>query len=410
MNGKMVSSLLVALAYSFSSAFAETESTCAAELKLLQACAREEQGSLIISPFSLFELVRVILPGASGNTEKELQKVLPRTQEDDSSWIFLSRDYSSAARCHMANRVFADQSVSLLPAYVKAVGRDQVQMLPLQNDPVASVKKINEWVGSQTKNRIPSLLSADMLTPGSGLILVNALYLQGLWLQPFDPGNTREESFIREQGPPCQVNMMRGCIWGGRMYDEGGVQAASLFLAAPKNRKLSSLALIAVLPPKGEKLRTFIQGLSPEKWGVLLNHLAPDLSWDELRNQSGTGKMTDQRQMFNLGLPKCFINNPLFSMKKALGELGVKDAFQVGKADFSRMASSPLYVADFYQKSCVILNENGLSAVGSSVADMPFCDSDSQPQQASLIFNRPFLWLIYSPADQSIIFMGTYEG
>ena len=97
------------------------------ELRLLRACMEKSGGSVTVSPpFSLYELLRYMLPGAAEETEKQMAAILPGDGKIRRDWTFLSDDFSRSLRCYSASRIFADRSVELKDAYEKAVGPDAV--------------------------------------------------------------------------------------------------------------------------------------------------------------------------------------------------------------------------------------------------------------------------------------------
>lgn len=82
--------------------------------------------------------------------------------------------------------------------------------------------------------------------------------------------------------------------------------------------------------------------------------------------------------------------------------------------DFSRLGScvsEPLKIHDVYRECAVRVREEGLDASASTAGEMnPFSGPPPRGKGPEIEFNRPFLWLIYSPEDRAVLFMGTYEG
>src|SRR5438270_697476 len=55
--------------------------------------------------------------------------------------------------------------------------------------------RINRWVAENTKDKIPELFAAGVLTRDALLVLTNAVYFKGKWADPFDKKATRVEPF-----------------------------------------------------------------------------------------------------------------------------------------------------------------------------------------------------------------------
>ncbi|MCC8148316.1 MAG: serpin family protein [Akkermansia sp.] len=386
------------------------------ELRLLRACVEKSSGSVMVSPFSLYEVLRYMLPGAAGETERQMRAVLPGDGGIRKDWIFLSDDFSRSLRCYSANRIFADRSVKLKEAYQRTVGPEYVSPAPFRENMPEAVRLVNSWAARNTKNRIRQLLDPQVMSDRTVLVLVNAMYMRAFWESKFEGKDTVGRVFVREDGTSCKVPMMKqqvfmeGSSWprqGGMYGEKNGVRGASLFLAGGKGAPV----LMAVLPPEGKKLKQFIAGMTAEEWNGLLSSLSVRAAAEE-KGQRGR-KPLEQYSRYHLRLPRFSISPPTLSLKEALETLGMKDAF-TGRADFSRMgscSSEPLKIHDVYQKCAIRVCEDGLEAAASSAGDMdPFAGPLPLGKGPEIEFNRPFLWLIYSPEDRAVLFMGTYAG
>lgn len=74
-------------------------------------------------------------------------------------------------------------------------------------------------------------------------------------------------------------------------------------------------------------------------------------------------------------------------------------------------AGQPLKIHDVYQKYAIRVREEGLEASVLSAGAMdPFAGPPPRGKGPEIEFNRPFLWLVYSPEDRAVLFIGTYEG
>lgn len=383
------------------------------ELRLLQACVEKSGGNVMISPFSLYEVLRYMLPGAAGETKKQIEAVLPGDGAIGKEWSFLSEEFSRSLRCYSASRIFADRSVELKEDYKKAAGGNRVALVPFRANMAEAVRRVNAWVAQNTENRIGNLLNLQEMSDRTALVLVNALYMRAFWESRFEE-KTEAGVFFREDGTSCRVPMMRqqvfteGTSWPrqGGMYDEkDGVRAASLFFSGGKGAPV----FMAVLPPKGKKLKQFIAGMTGEEWNGILSALSVRDSAGETP-QPGRKPM-EQYSRYHLRLPRFSQASPTLSLKEALEALGMKDAF-TARADFSRMgncAAEPLKIHDVYQKCAIRVREDGLEAVVSTAGDMePFAGAPPFGKGPEIKFNRPFLWLVYSPEDRAVLFAGTY--
>jgi serpin B len=109
------------------------------------------------------------------------------------------------------------------------------------------------------------------------------------------------------------------------------------------------------------------------------------------------------------------INIPKFKFdyeldfKADLQALGISSAFNQVNADFSRMASEPLYVSDAVHKASLNFSEDGIkaAAVTAFVMKVGAMESEEEPQPVIIDIDHPFLFLIRDANNGTIWFVGT---
>ncbi|XP_036725053.1 serpin B9 isoform X6 [Balaenoptera musculus] len=93
-----------------------------------------------------------------------------------------------------------------------------------------------------------------------------------------------------------------------------------------------------------------------------------------------------------------------YDLGSVLQGLGVVDAFQQGRADFSAMsADSDLCLSRFAHKSLVEVNEEGTEAAAALAVTVVECCLESGPRFCA---DRPFLFFIRHNKASSILFCG----
>ncbi|XP_049738452.1 serpin B9 isoform X2 [Elephas maximus indicus] len=94
-------------------------------------------------------------------------------------------------------------------------------------------------------------------------------------------------------------------------------------------------------------------------------------------------------------------------MESVLQNLGVVDAFQQDKADFSAMsAGTDLFLSKFVHKSFLEVNEEGTEAAAASAAVIVECCLEAGPRFCA---DHPFLFFIRHNAANSILFCGRFS-
>ncbi|MCK4356280.1 hypothetical protein KAW44_04285 [Candidatus Bipolaricaulota bacterium] len=90
-----------------------------------------------------------------------------------------------------------------------------------------------------------------------------------------------------------------------------------------------------------------------------------------------------------------------FELSSALKDLGMTDAFILGRANFRGMAlTRELFLGDLYHQTVVSVDENGTFAVAATAADMV------APDVPTVRLNRPFIFLIRDIETGTILFIG----
>lgn len=72
-----------------------------------------------------------------------------------------------------------------------------------------TVKTINHWVEEQTNDKIHDLILPSFITANTQLILVNALYFSGKWINPFKKYATGKDKFFKTNKDTSEVDMMQ---------------------------------------------------------------------------------------------------------------------------------------------------------------------------------------------------------
>ena len=112
-------------------------------------------------------------------------------------------------------------------------------------------------------------------------------------------------------------------------------------------------------------------------------------------------------------IPKFSLDYEL-NLEGDLKELGITDAFKIGKADFSNMSSKDktLHVGGAIHKTNIDFAEKGITAAAATVVYMEGKGAIfvEKPTPIYVDINRPFMYLIKDKKTDEIWFVGTlYE-
>ncbi|CAB1444171.1 unnamed protein product [Pleuronectes platessa] len=251
----------------------------------------------------------------------------------------------------------------------------------------ASRKEINTWVEQQTENKIKDLLKPGIVSAGTRLVLVNAIYLKANWKNLFNKANTKEMPFKVSQTECKPVQMM--------------IQIEKL----PYNYIPEYGLQILELPFVEEELSMFI--LLPEQstdGSDPLLKLEMELTL-EMLNEWTDRKNMDVQSDIHVHLPKFKLEED-YDLKEPLSELGMTDVFCPSKADLSGMnGEAGLFLSTVIHKAFMEVNEEGTEADGATAAiRFGRCMLGVKPFTA----DHPFLFFIRHNQTGAIFFLGRF--
>ena len=357
--------------------------------KLLKQLSTEQPGaSIFVSPYSAATALQMAANGVAGRTKTEMQQVLGTTNLTSTELNEMSKaasDLLNAPDTNViltaANALWYRQGEALKPAFVAANQKyfsSTVKALDFGNASAAEAE-INQWANDQTHGRINGIADG-MITPYTDLILANAIYFKGKWLDPFDKELTKERLFHPASGAAKNLPMMQ--MSKKFTYRKGsGYQAVRLpYLDG-------NLAMYVFLPDPGSSPANLLQIMNGENWWKIT---VPGFS---------------ERQGL-LVLPKFKLENTL-ELNQPLEVLGMKMAFNQGKADFSGMFSDPHFISEVRQKAFVEVGEEGTEAAAVTAIAVATWAIQMEPSKPfEMIVDRPFLFAIADARSGMILFMG----
>jgi serine protease inhibitor len=359
---------------------------------LRELVAASDSPNVFLSPLSASMALGMTMNGADGETWSQMRDALGFGGMDEAAINTAYRDLiglllglDSRVRFGIANGIWADRSVSLLPAFVERVRTyfDAEARAVDFHDP-ATMDAINRWVSNATNGRIDPMLRAIPHTVV--MYLINAIYFKGDWRHQFRQSRTAPAPFILADGSTRAVDMMAGEV-GYRVLLGGGPGGASA-VELPYAR--DAFAAVALLPPPDQSIRDFVAGLDPVAWTDLV------MALDERARDEDTS-----RQGILVRLPRFQVEWE-DSLIGPLRALGMTDAFDRNRADFGRMTGARgLYITEAFQKTFLRVDEEGTEAAAATAIGMGIVSAPP-----SITFDRPFLFAIRERFSGTILFIG----
>jgi len=339
--------------------------------------------NLFFSPYSISSALAITCEGARGTTADEIRSVLHLPTNETlrrEGFADLNAALNSGSANYTlrtANALWAEETYSLLPEYIGAAARwygANVTNLDFISDPGGSRETINRWVEGETEEKIRDLLPPGSIDPLTRLVITNAIYFKGTWVEQFDANETTKEEFRVGPDETATVAMMHG----NAVYPYAETEALQVLEMPYAHGNETELAMLVLLP-KDDTLTAAEEALDAERLAGLRESLVS--------------------QNVRVFFPK-FTLDAEYSLPPALAAMGMPTAF-TDDADLSGMdGTKDLFVTGVFHKAFIDVNEEGTEAaaatgvvVGGGVA--PIFRAD-----------HPFVFLITEKDSGTILFMG----
>lgn len=376
-------------------------------LECYQEIARTQRGNLLFSPSSVAQTFAMLYAGASRDTEREISEAfhfsLPRERHHSAFERLWRHSIQDEILLRMANRIWGQRGLQFLPEFLHMTERcygARLAELDFAKQGEKARVEINDWIAEKTRNQICDFLLPGILQRDTRLILTNAVYFLGRWLNEFAPAATRPAPFWTTPAESRSVPMMRqredfsACETPDAQslemrydlpyecYSEVGQPAED----DATRQSCSEFSMCVVLPR--------------EKGG--LSRIESQLSLSALRRW-----LDFDLCPVDLQLPR-FRFDTDFELVPTLQKLGVHSAFSED-ADFSRMTQdrSEAFVSAVMHRAIIRVDEVGTEAAAVTVAAMRAgrANIDERPP-VEFHADHPFLFLIRDRHTGLIHFLG----
>jgi serpin B len=342
--------------------------------------------NLICSPYSVSAALALVQSGARGSTDQQIAQVLhfPALPELQIALAGIRASLAEAGQgtnleLSTATGLWAQQDYGFRSEFLQRA-RDtftaEVQLVDFGSRYDATCGQINSWTRHQTRNQIEDALLPGTLSTDTRLVFVNTLYFKGQWASRFQRKYTKTRPFEVSPAHPVSVPMMRQSEVT-RYAESDTAQIVELPYVG------FHLSMIVLLPrlPDG------------------LPALEEQLTWKQLTNWVAAAEV----RTVDLDLPRFKISSRL-PLIQPLSELGLTDAFDPAKADFTGMSTrQPLWINFLQQCAVVEVNEEGTVAAAATSGGLA---CSSQPRPATFHADHPFLFLIRDNQTGAILFLG----
>lgn len=368
----------------------------------LYARLRTGEGNVFFSPFSISAALAMTYAGARAETASQMAHTLHldlppdqlhpafselKTNLDATPGMWSGIFYrlfqqKGQVRLAVANSLWPQIGFDFRQDYLALCEENYgaaVVPVDFAGDTEGARTKINDWVSDRTNKKIPELIKSGMLDRLSRLVLVNAIYFNGDWQSKFNAAGTKDQSFHISSGTSVTARLMQ------QTAEFGYAEFPDLqVLAMPYAGR--QISMVVLLPRTVDGLTKLEAQLTPESL------------------KSWTSPLWSRK--VRVFFPS-FTFRSQFLLSDTLAAMGMPDAFEMAKADFSGMdGRKDLFISSVIHEAYVKVDEKGTEAAAATAVAM--AGRAAAPLSEIPVFraDHPFLFLIRDNQTGSILFLG----
>jgi len=350
----------------------------------LYGVLKTNEGNLFFSPYSISSALVMAYAGSKGNTAQQLATVLHLNNVSHSNFSSLKQPLVNSSneesyQLSIANAIWMQKNFLVNPEFLYLLQdqyRARLQLVDFEKNAEEARNKINVWTEEKTKQKIKDLLQPGILTEQTRLVLTNAIYFKGNWLNAFSEEKTTPLPFKFASNQQVKVPTM---LQEGQFNYVEDENVQLIELPYQTQDEQTGLTMVVLLPKQLEKFAEVEEHVT--QW------LSPHFKKEKVK----------------LYLPK-FNATSAFDLKDTLEKLGVKDAFDASHANFTNINDKEkLSISAVIHKAFIDVSEKGTEAAASTAVVVA---TRSLARVKEFRADHPFLFWIRDQQSGAILFMG----
>lgn len=339
------------------------------------------QKNALISPVSILLALCLAAEGADGTTLAQIEKIMGADIETlRSAFSGYIANQKGNSELRIANSIWLNNEknrLSVAESFINTCKNSYNAEVLSESFDEKTAKRINKWVNKNTDGTIDSVIPS--IPSHAVMYLINTVLFESEWQTPYYKRQVVPGTFRNSDNTLSDVEMMVSDEY--RHFTIGKIQGII------KDYKSGNYAFVAMLPDENVSLENALASINPQ---------------DFIR------KMSEESYRHTVvRLPK-FEFECSFELPKIFKAMGMTDAFDITKADFSKMGSSTrgnLFISNILHKTYIKVAEKGTKAGAATVIEV--ADSAAPMEPLRLNFDRPFIYAIIEKESGMPIFLGT---
>lgn len=339
---------------------------------------RFNNGNVFISPLSSEFALAMTANGADGNTLTEILTALNGGNTTLGSINSLNKKLItglpkvfSGITFDIANSIWADNAFPIYEKFItdnEDTYRSCVSNLDFGSSQASST--INSWVSDATRGKITDIVSD--ISSLDAVYLINTIYFKGAWSTPFD--NTKIAPFTN--------------------YDLSAGSAQYMTRTANLKYAETDKFALAEVPYSGG---SFVMDI------IMSSDIADLDTFDANVWTALIGNLSYKRT--EITMPHFNLTNDC-NLVPYLSQLGINDAFDKDKSDFSKMSAKAVFINKVLQKATITVDAEGTVATTATSVEIKLGDNVYADDPLVFNVNRPFIFVIREAVSGTIVFVG----
>lgn len=359
------------------------------------------------SPLSIYAVLSILAAASDGQTREQLLRVMERDSVDELhdvasrlAEILEGDDDEDAPDICFADALWIADRLTLKEPFkniLRDVYKTEARAVDFVNQADQVIDEANLWAENQSKGLIKQILSRECINNDTMMILANALYFKGVWVDTFKPEDTKDDDFYLLNGDKVRAPFMRqrhsrfdygtleGCKVLRMLYREGG----------KRGEKKPSFSMYIFLPNEKDGLPNLMNSI---KMDANLFKEQIELKYE---------------QIDKLYIPK-FNFECEVSLVQSMNQLGLTLPFDKVHCELTRMVDCPNkddcpFVNAIYQKCRIETNEKGTKAAAFTRVQLACMAArlPPPPPPVDFVADHPFLFMIREDFSGAVLFIGT---
>ena len=285
----------------------------------------------------------------------------------------------SDSNFNVSNAIWVDKSFQVKAGYKKSVTNkyfSDLKRTEFSNTQTA-INDINQWVAEKTRHRINEIVDKTMIDSNTQMLITNAVYFKGMWLNKSEKYQTGSALFSASAENQYLIAFMN--ITEQLQYFENDEYQ---FISKPF--KASDMSFCIILPKKQFGIEDIEKKMNADFFEDILNNTSLTETW--------------------ISIPKFKLESS-YELKGALKNLGLKSAFS-DKANFSGMAkNNNLVLGKVVHKASIEMDEEKTVAAAATALSIRI---RGLPSYKIFKADHPFVFFIIDNQTRNIVFMGRF--